>query len=65
MIITKLISKLLISVSVVFLATVIYADNTQDLALLEAVEKGDLSDFRVLSLKGEKLAVEKQVKTKK
>ncbi len=33
--------------------------------LTSELEKGDLSDFRVLSLKGEKLAVEKQVKTKK
>ena len=52
MIITKLISKLLISVSVVFLATVIYADNTQDLAVLEAVEKGDLSAMRAALDKG-------------
>ena len=28
------------------------------------LEKGDLSDFQVLYLKGEKLAVEKQLKTK-
>lgn len=52
MIITKLISKLLISVSVVFLATVIYADNTRDLALLEAVEKGDFSAMQAALDKG-------------
>ena len=33
--------------------------------LASELEKGDLSDFQVLYLKGEKLAVEKQVKTKK
>ena len=52
MVITKLIPNLFISVGVIFLATVICADNTQDLALLEAVEKGDLSAVQAALDKG-------------
>ncbi len=52
MIITKSIQNFLISVSLIFSTTVIYADNARDLSLLEAVEKGDLGAMRAALDKG-------------
>lgn len=52
MAITKSILNLILSVSLMFPAAVLYADNVQDLALLEAVEKGDLSAMQAALDKG-------------